>query len=426
MHVLRFIAVIAVVCSLAPAAEKQLKPGESEAYNDVVKDLGGANFNKALADLDIWRQKFPDSDFKDDRSALYVQAYAGLNQPAKVLDTAADLLGKGRDPVLMLRILYNATWAISQMASPSPEQLATGSKAAHQLSDYDQPLPGVAADKWAEVRVDMREKANAALFYIAMLPGIQAMAKQPPDCSTAEDAYSKALADYPEKAVLSYELGRALICEAKTAPEKQAAAVYEFVRAALVDPSLGNPKNDKAKIQTYADSAYARLHGSSEGLEQLKQQVRQSALPPAEFRIVTAKEVADAAREKFEHDNPQLALWMKIKAELVDTDGEEYFRTQLKETAVPRLKGRLMDAKPACRPKELIVAVPLPDAQTAPRPEITLKLDKPLTGKAELQMDVQWEGVPSAFTREPFMLTMDAAKDKVDGLKTTPCTGPRR
>jgi hypothetical protein len=255
MKILCWIAVIAAACSIAFAAEKQLKPGESDAYNDVVKDLSGANFARALLDLDTWRQKYPDSDFTDERSALYVQTYAGSNQPAKALDTAGDLLSKDLTAIFagpagqatIIRLLYNAVWAISQIASPTPAELTTGAKAAHQLMAYDQPLPGVTAEKWNEARADMRERAAAALLYIAMLPGIQAMAKQPPDCAAAESAYSKALSDYPEKAALSYELGRALNCEAKTMPDKQAPAVYEFLRAATIDPTLGQPGQRQEK-----------------------------------------------------------------------------------------------------------------------------------------------------------------------------------
>jgi hypothetical protein len=89
---------------------------------------------------------------------------------------------------------------------------------------------------------------------------------------------------------------------------------------------------------------------------------------------------------------------------------------------VPKLKGTLVDAKPACRSKELLIAVPLPDAQQPLQAEITLKLDAPLTGKPELNAEIQFEGVPGAFAKDPFMLTLDVEKAKVDGLKTTPCT----
>jgi hypothetical protein len=433
MRIVRWICVFTAFCSAA-AAEKQLKQGESEGYNEVVKDIGVPNFPKAIADLDAWRQKYPDSDFKDERSALYIQAYAGANQPAKTLDTAGELISKDLNAVFtgngsqatIIRVLYNAVWAISQIANPTPAQLATGENAAHQLMTYDQPLPGVSTEKWTEVRNDMREKAKAALLYIAMLPGIQAMAKQPPDCPAAESAYSKALVDYPEKAAISYELGRALNCEAKTMPEKQPPAIYEFLRAATIDPTLGDPRNDKKKIQTFADSAYVRLHGSDEGLDHLRRQVKESPLPPADFKIATAAEIADATQAEFEKNNPQLALWMKVKGALSESNGEQYFDGQLKDAAVPRLKGVLVEAKPACQPKELLVAVPLPGMQQPPRAEITLKLDKALPGKPELNMEFQWEGVPSAFTKEPFMLTMDAEAAKMTGLKTTPCTATRK
>jgi hypothetical protein len=429
MRILYWMAVIAASCSVAAAAEKQFRPGESELYNEVLKDLGGTNFAKALVDLAAWRQKDPDSDYKDDRSALYVQTYAASNQPARALDAAAELFSKDLNAAFtgpagqaaIIRLLYNAVWAVSQVANPTPAELAAGEQAARQLMVYDQPLPGVTAEKWTEARTDMRERAAAALLHIAVMPGIQAMAKQPPDCAAAESAYSRALADHPDRAALSYELGRALNCEAKTMPEKQAPAIYEFLRAATIDPTLGDLRNDKKKIQTFADNAYVRFHGSDEGLEQLRQQVKQSPLPPADFRIATATEIAEAKRAEFEKSNPQLALWMKIKGALSDSKGEEYFDSQLKNAAVPQLTGMLLEAKPACHAMELLVAVPLPDAQQSPQVEIRLKLDKALAGRPELNTEFHWEGVPSAFTREPFMLTMDAETSRIQGLKTTPC-----
>jgi hypothetical protein len=429
MKIVPCIALMAASCAILSAAEKQLKPGESQIYNDVLKDLGDADFPKAVADLDLWRQKIPDSDFKDERAAFSVQAYAGSNQPAKAIDAAADLFSKDlstafpgpAEQAVILRLLYNTVWAISQAANPTPAELATGEKAAHQLMAYDQPLPGVGAEKWAEARTDMREKASAALLRIAMLPGIQAMAKQPPDCPGAESAYRSALADYPGKSVLSYELGRALNCEAKTDPAKQALAIYQFQRAAAIDPTLGDSRNDGKKIQAYADNAYIRLHGSDEGLEQLRRQVKQSPFPAADFRIATATEIADAKQAEFEKDNPQIALWMKIRGALSDNNGEQYFDSQLKDAAVPPLRGTLVEARPACRARELLVAVPVPDAQQPALAEITLKLDKPLAGEPKLNAELQWEGVPSAFTKEPFMLTMDADTGKIEGLTLTPC-----
>jgi hypothetical protein len=124
-------------------------------------------------------------------------------------------------------------------------------------------------------------------------------------------------------------------------------------------------------------------------------------------------------------------MWMSIKGQLADTNGQQYFDDQLKEhdmsgeNGAKLLRGILVEAKPACRAKELLVAVPLPDATGTPVPEITLKLDPALTGKVETGGEILFNGVPASFAKEPFMLTMDSSKDKIDGLTITPCAPAR-
>jgi len=411
------------------APEKKLRQGEYDLYNQVVVDMNTNNFTKAIGDLDTWREKFPETDYKDDRTALYVQTYTAANQPDKALEAAAGLIPRDlgavfpgpTGPATIVRFLYNVVWSISRDPNPSPEAMAVGEKAARQLMAYDQPIPGVSAADWEKARASMKEQASAALLHIAMLPGLEAMAKQPPDCVAADAAYARALGAYPDKSVISYELGRALNCESKTAPEKISAAIYEFERAAVIDPTLGDPKSDPKKVPSFADNAYIRIHGSDEGLEQLQQLARQSPLPPENFKIETATEIADEKRSEFEKSNPQLALWMRIKGALSDTGGEDYFTNQLKDSQVPQLRGVLLAADPACRPRELTVAVPLPDTEQTPRPEIKLVLDKPLAGKPELRQEFHWEGIPTAFTKDPFLLTMSTETAKIEGLKTTPC-----
>lgn len=420
----------AALAAAQGASEKKPKEGEYDPFNAVVNDITANNFTKAITDLDTWSQKFPETDYKDDRIAYYVQAYVGANQPAKALDSAAALISRDLStvfpgptgPPTIVRVLYSASWAIAHDPNPTPEALATGQKAARLLLAYETPIPGVSAADWEKARAGMKEQANAALLYVAMQPAAQAMAKQPPDCVAADAAYVRALGEFPDKAVISYELGRAMNCESKDQPLKLSAAIYEFQRAAAIDPTLGDPRADPKKVPTYADNAYVKVHGSDEGLDQLKQAVRQSPLPPDGFQIKTATQIDEEKRAEFEKSNPQLAMWMKIKGALSDTDGEQYFANQLKDAAVPQLRGVLIEAKPACRPRELTVAVPLPDSQQSLRAEIRLKLDKPLTGKPELNQEFHWQGVPSAFTRDPFLLTMDTEVIKIEGLKATPCT----
>jgi hypothetical protein len=411
----------------APKAVKD--QGEFNLYGEVIRNIGAGNFAAAIAGLDAWKQKYPESDYRDERAAFYTQAHASLGQPEKALGAAGDLLGGDLDAMFpgpegqatVIRVLYNATWAISNLPAPNARELAVGERAARRLLAYDRQLAGVTAEQWAQARADMREKAAAALLHIAMLPGRQAMAQQPPDCAAAELAYTKALKEYPGKAVLSYELGRALTCGASKDAGKSTLAIYEFLRAAVTDATLGNPASDGKAIRDFADRTYIRYHGSDEGLAQLKQLVKQSPLPPEGFQIRSAAEVAGDRDAEFEKRHPQTALWTRIKAALADSNGEQYFDGQLKNAAVPPLKGTLLEAKPACRPTELVVAIPLPDAQPPYAAEILLKLDKALGGRPQTDADLQWEGVPSAFSKTPFLLTMETETAKIQGLKTVPC-----
>ena len=124
--------------------------------------------------------------------------------------------------------------------------------------------------------------------------------------------------------------------------------------------------------------------------------------PPADFKVKTATEIAVEKEEEFKKTNPQLALWMGVKKMLTAPDGAQYFESQMKGTAVPPLKGKVISAKPPVRSKELVVGVADPNT-----PEIKLKLDTPLKGKPEIGEEIEFEGVPSAFQPDPFLITFD-------------------
>jgi hypothetical protein len=424
----------------AAQPEKKVKDqGEFDIYNQVLKDAAAAAWPKLLPGLDTWAQKYPDSDWKDDRLYYYLQAYNGANQPGKVLDTGAQLLSKDlkaifKDPAYILTIYYQVTVNVSKIATPSAAELATGEKAARALLGYlpdfftaERKPAGTTDAAWTEARTNLDKVATGTLMWLAMKPGVDALAKN--DCEVAEASLTKALQQFGDGAAIAYHLGRAARCLAKTKPDRAPLAIYYFARAVAVDSTLGGTADAK-QIENYLNTVYTGYHGSDEGLEQLKQLAKASPFPKPDFKIETASEIDARKEEEFKAKYPQLALWLGIKRQLSDTNGEQYFETSVKNAAVPKLKGTLMEGKPACRSKELLVAVPEPNQQGVAQVVITLKLvdaagkADALTGKPDTEVVIQWEGVPSAFTREPFMLTMDTEKAKIEGLKTTPCTPP--
>ena len=110
---------------------------------------------------------------------------------------------------------------------------------------FDRRPDGVSDENWAKLKSDVQGPAKAALLYLAILPGNLAMTKQPRDCAAAEVAYAKALADYPDNSTISFNMGTALSCL-----KKNAAAVYAFARAAVLDPTLGGTKDPKQTLAT--------------------------------------------------------------------------------------------------------------------------------------------------------------------------------
>ncbi|HEX8985148.1 MAG TPA: tetratricopeptide repeat protein, partial [Bryobacteraceae bacterium] len=343
----------------APAAQtqgeqppqQQKKPkdqGEFDIYNEVIKDVQAQNWNKAITDLDTWKQKYPESDFKYDRLYFYMQAYNGARQPAKVLDTATEVFSKDpktefsdpkNGPQQIVTVDYLTAANVQHIPNPSPEQLATAEKAARNLLDYTPTFfsaarkPAATSDAdWNKARTDLEGVAKGALNYIALRPGSEAMQRK--DYDAAIQAYTKALQDHPDSAAVSYALGSALISSRK--PENISQGIYQVARAAALDPAKGGLTDPKARtdVENYLKKIYTTIHGSTEGLDQVKQVAVNSPTPPPDFKVKTQAEIALEKEQEFEKTNPQLALWMKIKGLLVDTNGEQYFQSSLKETEV--------------------------------------------------------------------------------------------
>jgi hypothetical protein len=414
----------------AAAPKKNYQTGEYELYNAAQTDFNGKNFSKAVTDLDAWKQKVPTSDYADERSVLYIQTYAALKQHDKVLEVAGPMLSKDLDaafpdpkagPGQVLAVLLNSTVAIDSLPNATPEQTATGGKAAKMLKDYNRKPEGLDQTTWDGALKQLRAAADHALLTIAVGPGMQALAAH--DCGKAQSAFSKALGDYPDNAFVSYQLGQAYMCTVRAEParndEVRPKAIYAFIRTLVIDPSVSGTQDPK-KMPDILTNFYVNFHGNTDGLDQLKEQAKANPLPPADFTIESGAK-ADARKQKeFQEKYPQLALWLNIKSQLAGAGGPDYFKSSLEGADVPKLKGTVVEGKPACRSKELMVSVPEPNQQGTAPAVIMLKLDAPLTGKPEAG-EIQWKGVPSAFSADPFLLTMDTEKANVQDLKTTPC-----
>ena len=226
----------------------------------------------------------------------------------------------------------------------------------------------------------------------------------------AEKEFVACLKMDPNQGEISYWLGSVIVAQQK--PERYSQAMFAFAHAVALDGPGGLPPQGRQQADTYLATVYNKYQGQDPSLAQLKEMAKATPFAPDGFHIRTKAEVAVAKDTEFKKEHPELALWLGIKENLAGDQGEQYFESSVKGSAVPKLKGTLISAKPALNSKELVLA--LSDATT---PEVTLKLDAALAGRPKVGEVIEFEGVPSAFSKSPFMLTFDVEKAKLTGLE---------
>src|SRR5581483_798231 len=362
----------------AQAAQQQWKEGEYAMYDAAQKETQPA---KKIDLIIAWRDKFPTSDFDPLRRQMLLQA------DSQVLTAA--------------------------YSTQDPAQLATASKVASDvLANLDTLFaskPATVSDAdWATAKKSMQLLAQNIPGYVAW---------QQKDLPKAEEEFTKSLQADPNQAQVSLWLWTIVAGERK--PEKYSLALYEYARAANYDgPGALDPAT-RQKAKADFENIYTKYHGSNEGLAQLEEQAKGAALPAIDVKILSkadvvrsAVEAENAKQEELRKQNPSLALWLNIKTALTGTDADSYFNSSMKGAALPAFTGTLIEAKPAVRPKELVLAIA--DGKT---PDAVLKLDVPLAGKMEPGAQIGFQGVASTYTASPFLVTFDVEKAKVTGWK---------
>ncbi len=391
-----------------PAAQQQKNYKDRAEYDLFASITKETNPQKRLELLNTWRDKYPTSDFKPERLQLFLVTYQALNQGQKMLDTAKEIVEIDPNNIGAMFWISLLTPSLYPANAPA-DVLATAEKAAKGvLSNIDaayapeKKAANVPEEAWKKERMSIEGTAHATLGWVEW---------QRKNLEAAEAALVKSLSINPQNGTASGWLGTVLLQQRKI--EKQSPALYHIARAATYDgPGAADPATRK-QLEAYLQKAYSQHHGSSEGLAELRERAKTEALPPAGFNIKTAVEIAEEKEKEFRESNPMMALWMSIKKELAAPNGEQYFNDTVKDAHLPggamnvqKFKGWVISHKPAKNPTEIVLGIA--DQST---PEVTLKMEKPLyLGAAEPGTVLEFQGVASAFTRDPFNLVFEIEK----------------
>jgi hypothetical protein len=362
--------------------------------------------------LDKWKHDYPETQYDEDRIALYYAAYGSLKQYHDQLLAGEELRKKLPDKLMVLRGILVA---FGQITSPTAEDRAIASGAAHYIVEHQDAVfaadqaksAGMTDDQWKALKPQMLAYANAQIDKIAEDQG--------------PDAVLALLKQDPTRVELNGWLGQQYVTQGKTDPTKIVLALFHYARVAQYDGPNAAPAATKAGSKKYFDKQYAGYHGSMDGADQVLATAKANAVPPDGFDI---ESITSISKKKIEADeekrkaNPMITLWTDTKTALTGDGGAAYF-DQIKDALMPgaaipgvtKFKGKIVSMTPAAgRPKKIVLAVEKDGVA-----DCTLVLETPLPGKMDVGSELEFDGTVKEYTKDPYMLTFAVEKDNILG-----------
>jgi hypothetical protein len=119
---------------------------------------------------------------------------------------------------------------------------------------------------------------------------------------------------------------------------------------------------------------------------------------------------------------PEEALWSAIKSALLSQDGEKYFHDRILDVLLPVMRGTVISTDSSVNPGRMVLA--MADKTT---PEVTLQIIEQVTqgkkrpasiGRIAPGDEIEFMGIGTQFTKNPFMLTLRVDADELKHLRS--------
>lgn len=378
--------------------------------------------------LNTWQDKYPQSDFAQDRLQYFV-ATLGQLAPSdqsvrqQLLDKCNQLLKM--DPKNFTANYFISLWGPAVGGTnPPPDLLSSTEAAAHAAIDNaDAAFPpnkkpaNMSEADWAKAKNQVLAIAHNALAWVAT---------SKKDTATAENEYKASLMANPDQGRVSYLYAKMLQDDKSVPDEKKYPTVlFEYARAAEYTGPESVPANAQPQIMDYFKKVYTQFHGNADGEDQLLAQAKTNALPPDGFNITSAAAIANQQAEQINTrlgSDPAFKIWYAIKQSLQDK-GDAFFNSDVKDAEIPGgaegvkdFTGTVISLDPPDKPTKVVLGVEDPT-----KPDATLTFSQPLPPEAldtiKVGNKIQFSGVADSYTKDPYMLTF---KDpSIPGVKTT-------
>jgi hypothetical protein len=404
---------MAFVAAQAPPAAPAKKFKDDKEQTEAIAANTEKDPKAQLEKLDKWKADYPETEYAVDRLGLYFAAYGALKDYHNQVATTQELRKTLPDNLQLLRTIFTD---VPQIKPPAADDLAAMVDAANfiinnpdKVFDAKNKPQGQSDADWNNLKPTMIDYSKNQLDWVAEQQG--------------QDAVVARLKQDASRVQLNVWLGKLILEQAKKGhPEMQAGAIFHYARAAAYTGPGCLPDKGRADMRGFVDRAYKTFHGSAEGEDKLLAAAANQALPDGiviESTVDVAKKAAaadDAARQ----GNPMLAAWRDVKALLTADSGQAKFDADIKDSALPKFSGKIISMTPALKPKSIVIAVEKDGVA-----DCTLTFEAALPGKMEPGETLTFEGIAKSFTKEPYMLTMEVEKDKLEGWTGKNAPGAR-
>lgn len=401
---------------------------KDRAEYDLVQSISKEqNPQTRLGLLQSWQQKYPGTDFKDMRSEYFINTYRELNKGKEMMDTAKQWVAA--NPKAFVGWYWICLVTIS-LNDTSPAALDQGENAAKALlgllDDTFSPArkpEKVSDDQWKQQRTGAESIGYRTLGWVAL---------QRQQYEEADKNLIESLKRNPNDAMASHWAGLANLRTKKL--ERQGIGLFHFCRAAQLEGPGAYPQATRDQLRAFFEKSYLNFHGDKNGMDEIIAKAKASALPEG-IVIESKDEILLKQEEELKKSNPTLALWISIKRELTGANSAAYFDGSLKNAHIPggvdvggtkveKFKGKVVSCDVAApkKPKKVVVGISSPDMS-----EVTLVFENPLaTVCPDKGTELEFSGVPTEFTAEPFNLSFEVEPANVSGLPTPPKAPVRR
>ena len=383
-----------LVAAVAVPNQEEKKYKDAAEYDLIVKVYGEADPAKKVALLDEWTQKYPETDYRLERTQFYLDSYQKTGKMAEAVNYAKELLEKVPGD-------FNARYVITlyspYLGKSDSEFIAESKKVASEVlssipTQFGTKPDAVPQEEWNKFRTLAEVSAHLTIGWCQM---------QQNDNTGAEKSFKKVLEIDPSRGQVSYWLGQVILGQGEAS--KYDLAFASFARAAIYDGPNAMPVEGRAQVKEYVENLIKKYGEESFEIywPVFEEMAKASALPSKRIELKSDAERAFEAEQKSRQENPSLWVYKDLKTALTGEAGDATWQ-KLNGALTPKMSLYVVSASPPERPATINLT-----GEPGGPVEVVLTLENRRRTGVRTGSLLTIDGVAAGLRKDPFRLTLN-------------------